>query len=91
MATQGTATLNFGTATAQTSVAVIGQTNILATSVCEAYMMASTTTDHSADEHANEDIQLICGNIVEGTGFTIYAKLRHGVANGQYTVQWVWA
>lgn len=92
----GTATLDFGTAasrTIDTFVVVTGQAAILAGSQVEAYFMADTTTDHSADEHimAIQAIDLICGDIVPGTGFTIYGIAREPAGLvGQFTVHWVW-
>lgn len=94
---QGTATLTFGTAASRDIYAeavVTGQTGILSTSKVEAYFMAVTTADHSADEHilATSMMDLTCGAIVAGTGFTIYALAREtqGLV-GSWTVNWVWA
>ena len=95
----GTATIDFGSASAKTldtSVNVTGQSSILSGSVAEAYLMGSTTSNHSADEHimASSMIDLTCGSIVAGTGFTIYAQARDDISKagltGQFTVQWVW-
>lgn len=93
----GTATLNFGTAASRTvdaSVAVTGQAAIASGSQVEAFFQGATTADHSADEHimAVDMIRLACGDIVAGTGFTVYGMFDHqsGVS-GQFTVQWVWA
>jgi len=96
MGATGTATLNFGAASAQTldtSVAVTGQAGILSGSQVEAYLMADTTSDHSADEHvmAAQMMDLVCGAIVAGTGFTIFATVRENAGLvGQFTVHWVW-
>ena len=96
----GTATLDFGTAaskTLDTSVVVTGQAAIASGSKVEAYLMGDTTSDHSADEHimAVSMMGLVCGAIVAGTGFTIYANVRDDIAKagltGQFTVQWVWS
>lgn len=74
MAGQGTATLDFGAfpGKSDTSVAVTGQTGIVAGSLVEAWLFPATTSDHSADEHIVETIRVVAGNIVGGTGFTIY-------------------
>ena len=70
---RGTATLNFGASGASdASVTVTGQTFIGASSQVEAWLMATASTDHSADEHLIETIQVMAGNIVPGVGFTIY-------------------
>lgn len=92
----GTGTLTFGTAASldiYATAAVTGQAAILSGSKCEAYFMGDTTTDHSADEHilAASMMDLVCGDIVAGTGFTIHAWAREkqGLV-GSWTVQWVW-
>jgi hypothetical protein len=88
----GTATLTFGAApgTNYVSVAVTGQTGIGVSSHAEAFLMASTTATHNEIEHLLSGIRLTCGNIVAGTGFTIYAftELR---LTGTFSVHWVWA
>ena len=95
----GTATLNFGVASAKTldtSVVVTGQAAIVSGSKVEAYLMADTTSDHAADEHimSVSMMDLVCGAIVAATGFTIYANVRDDISKagltGQFTVQWVW-
>lgn len=71
----GTTTVNFGAfpgATDATTV-ITGQTGILATSVVQAFLIAKDSADHSADEHTVESLRVMAGNIVAGTGFTIYA------------------
>jgi hypothetical protein len=74
MAAQGTATLDFGAfpGGSDTSVAVTGQTGILAGSLAEAWLFPALTTDHTADEHIAESIRVAAGNVVAGIGFTIY-------------------
>lgn len=93
---QGTATLTFGTAASRDIYAesvVTGQAAILSTSKVEAYFMADTTSDHSADEHilAASMMDLVCGAVVAGTGFTIYAWAREkqGLVGG-WSVRWIW-
>ena len=70
----GTATLNFGAfpGASDSSVAVTGQAGILSGSIVEAWIYPSATADHSADEHMLETLKVFAGNIVPGTGFTIY-------------------
>jgi hypothetical protein len=74
VSTQGTATLDFGAfpGASDASIAVTGQAGILAGSYVEAWLFPALTTDHSADEHIAETIKVFAGNIVAGTGFTIY-------------------
>ena len=92
MATKGTATLNFGAAPGgqAASVAVTGQTAILSGSNAEAFLMTDSTVDNSAYHHRIVPMRLRCGNIVAGTGFTIYALSDWTLFN-TYQVRWVWA
>jgi len=70
----GEATLNFGSfpGASDTSVTVTGQAAITANSYLNAWLTPKATADHSADEHLVETISVKAGNIVPGTGFTIY-------------------
>lgn len=75
MGAQGSTTVNFGAFPGSTdvSVAITGQTNILTGSLVEAWIFPITTADHSADEHVIEPLDVYAGNVIAGTGFTIYA------------------
>jgi hypothetical protein len=108
MAAQGTTNLDFGVfpGKSDASVAVTGQTGILSGSLVEAWLLPAATADHSADEHLVEAIKVLAGNIVAGTGFTIYGictselqvKDNPTVARAQaspriyglWKVAWVW-
>lgn len=70
----GTAELDFGAfpGASDTSVAVTGQTGIASGAVVTAWIFPADTTDHSADEHLLETLKVYAGNVVAGTGFTIY-------------------
>ena len=70
----GTALLDFGAfpGASDASVAVTGLTTIVAGSSIVVQVSPTATSDHSADEHWIEPIEVFCGNIVVGTGFTIY-------------------
>lgn len=72
----GKTTVDFGTfpGASDALVTVTGQASIVAGSVVEAWIECTPTADHSADEHWVESIEVKAGNIVAGTGFTIYAK-----------------
>lgn len=74
-ATVGSTTIDFGAfpGKSDTSVAVTGQTAIVAGSTVDAWLRPETTADHPADEHLVETISVRAGNIVAATGFTIYA------------------
>lgn len=96
---KGTAVLDFGSfpGKSDTSIAVTGQTNILAGSTLTAWLFPAASADHTADEHLIEDIRVFAGNIVAGTGFTIYGI--HGgfvgteatLTYGQWNVAWMWS
>jgi hypothetical protein len=75
MGAQGSTTVTFGAfpGASDTSVAVTGQAAILAGSLVEAWILPAATADHTADEHWVETIQVRAGNVVAGTGFTIWA------------------
>jgi hypothetical protein len=72
----GVATLDFGAfpGASDASVAVTGITTILANSSVVAQISPAATADHTADEHWAESLEVCAGNIVVGTGFTIYGK-----------------
>lgn len=74
MGASGTTTIDFGAfpGGSDASVTVIGQTGIVAGSLVEAWIRPEATADHTADEHMVETIKVVAGNIVAGTGFTIY-------------------
>lgn len=89
----GTAVLDFGATPAEeASVAVTGQAGIIAGSHVEAFFMQESTVDNGVDEHAEGAAlcPLVCGNIVPGTGFTIYAHPIAMVGIGTFNVRWVW-
>lgn len=71
---KGTAELDFGAfpGASDASIAITGQSGIAADSHVEAWLMPADTTDHTADEHVIENLRVMAGNIVPGTGFTIY-------------------
>lgn len=97
----GTTTVDFGAfpGSSDASVAITGQTAIVAGSIVSASLRLVATADHTADEHRVETIKVFAGNIVAGTGFTIYAtnasekNQPDGAGtriSGQWSVQWDW-
>lgn len=88
----GVATVDFGAIPGATdaSVDVTGQTEIASDSTVLAAIRPTATADHSADEHWVEEIDVLAGNIVAGTGFTIYAKTRNRRLYGTWSVSWTW-
>ena len=93
---QGTAELDFGTlgseGSNEASVAVTGQTSILSTNACEAWIMREASTNHTANDQAYMDIftSITCGVPTDGVGFTIYGTSTEKLT-GKLKVRWVWA
>jgi len=74
MASNGTTTIDFGAfpGASDTSATITGQASIGTSSLVEAWIRPAATADHTADEHMVETLKVMAGNIVAGTGFTIY-------------------
>ena len=74
------------------SVAITGQTSILATSAVEAWMMAEDYSGHTANDatYASLFTAISCSVPTPSTGFTIYARSTEKL-QGQFKVRWVWA
>lgn len=89
--TTGSAVINFGSVpgTNNVSVDVTGQATMLSGSVCKAYIPVSSTAEHNLIEHSIVPITLRCGNVVAGTGFTIYASTDWRLT-GTFNVIWEW-
>lgn len=85
----GTTVVDFGAfpGASDASATVTGQAGILGTSRVRAWIEATATADHSADEHWVETIAVTAGNISAGTGFTIYAK-NTGTLSEPVAEQW---
>jgi hypothetical protein len=94
MATDGTATIDFGATPGgnAASVVVTGQAAIVSGSFVEAWIAADTSADHNAEEHAlvASYLGLACGAIAAGTGFTVFGRCDLQIT-GQWSVRWCWA
>lgn len=90
MAVQGTSTIDFGTGKLDTSVAVTGQAAITTANLVEAWLSGVATSNNLANAGFAEDLLIFAGDIVNGTGFTVFAQVQRGRAFGQYVVNWVW-
>lgn len=88
MSTQGTATINFGSKATDTSV-FVSAPSITGSQLVEAWVFPTATATNTVDNHWVETINVVAGNIVAGSGFTIYAKVDEGFAHGTYTVGYV--
>ncbi len=90
MGATGSATLDFGSPSKPAaSVNVTGQADIVVGSKVEAFVRLVATSDHSIDEHRIEQLSVKAGNIVAGTGFTIYGEA-YPQTSGQWNIDWVW-
>jgi hypothetical protein len=94
----GTTTIDFGAFPGEPMVtkAITGQAAIQADAVPEAWLVASPTADHSADEHRIADIEIRAGEVVAGVGFTVTAIARGSGENaprmyGLWTIAWRWS
>jgi hypothetical protein len=90
MSTQGTAIVDFGTGKLDTSVAVTGQGAIGAGNLVEAWLSGVSTSNNLTDAGFAEDMLIFAGDIIPGTGFTVYAFCKFGRSFGQFTVDWCW-
>lgn len=69
----GTSVIDFGAGASHASLAVTGQTAILAGSLVHCWLKPEATADHSADEHLVETIKVFASNVSAGVGFTLHA------------------
>ena len=89
---RGTAIVDFGAGGATDAlVTITGQPGIVATSAVVVSVLAMPSADHSADEHWAEEISAVAGNIIAGTGFTIYARGSRWPCFGKFNIAWYWA
>lgn len=90
MSTQGTAIIDFSTGKLEATVTVTGQGAIVSGSLVEAWPALTVTANNPVDGANEEEFTVTAGDIVAGTGFTIYARPKVGKAFGQYNMFWVW-
>lgn len=95
MSGKGSAIIDFGSGNTDASVPVTGQSAIMTTSFCEAWIDGTDqagTTDHSTDEHAMfaATAGVVCRSIIAGTGFTIEVAANM-LTTGKFNLLWVWA
>ena len=70
----GTSIIDFGSGGAShATLAVTGQTAILAGSLVYCWLKPEATADHSADEHLVETIKVFASDVTAGVGFTLHA------------------
>ena len=91
----GTVTVDFGAGPGanEASAAVTGQTNIAATNIARAFVVADdTTADHAANDHKYFAMlsTFTCDTPVAATGFNVYARSAEKLT-GQFKVRWNWS
>ncbi len=90
MGATGSVILDFGASSKlAASIVVTGQASIVAGSKVEAFVRLTASADHSVDEHMVEQLKITAGNIIAGTGFTIYGEA-YPQTSGQWNIDWVW-
>lgn len=87
----GTATIDFSSGLAETSVAVTGQTAILSTSQAGCALRSEATVLNSVDDIYIDPVDVEIAELTAGTGFTILARARNGKSFGTYKIDWAWA
>ena len=90
MSNKGTVQIDFGTGAVSTSV-FESDALIQSTDLVESWVRPSTTSNNTVDNHWVEDIEVIAGEAIQGSGFTVYAKCKTLLAHGIYNIGWVYA
>jgi len=77
---------------AEATVAITGQTSILSTSKCMAWIQGATTASNNETDHlfGGVSFKITCGIPTAGTGFTIYVTSTAGLCDGYFKIQWQW-
>lgn len=86
----GQAVLDFGNYGTDASVAVTGQTGIIAGSQCFVSLAVVATPENTIGDIVMDPPMVFAGNIVPGVGFTIYGKAIEGGLHGRFNVDWEW-
>ncbi len=89
----GSTEIDFGAGGTVASVAVTGQTSILATDHVGAWFMAEASTDHAAETHRYIFplfVGLVCNAPTAGVGFTITATSLITLT-GKIKCRWGWS
>jgi len=84
----GSVQLDFGSTPTDFASLAVTDTGVATGSQLSAWLVATPTADHSADEHVVENLKVMAGNIASGTGFTIYGLATLGRVSGKFSVQW---
>jgi hypothetical protein len=90
MSNKGVAYLDFGSTPVDSADLFIADTNILAGSLVDAWLVAMPTSNNDLEEGMFSDLRVTAGNIVAGSGFTIMGRCKDDFLTGQITVHWAW-
>lgn len=96
MANRGKVEVSFGAAPgkATATVVVSGLAAIEARDIVNAFVIARATATegatHTIDEHVADAPRVYAGEPTAGSGFTIYAVAREGLAYGDWSIGWAY-
>ena len=94
MANKGTAVVDFGAfpGSCEASISITSESAILTGSLCDAWIRADATSDHTINDHAWAAalVAITTGAPTVGVGFTIYARSTHRMV-GTFSLDWAWA
>ena len=89
----GSSVVNFGAfpGSNEATVTVIGQTDIAADALCEAWVTVIPTADHTISDHTYAAwlFHPSCSAATAGAGFTIYCTSPEKM-QGTFNLNWVW-
>ena len=88
MATTSTSTVDFGAGATDATV-FVSATGVSSGSMVEAWIVPADTATNTADNHWVENLAVMAGVVVPGSGFPVYTKCTEGLAHGIYTIGWV--
>lgn len=88
---QGLTTIDFGAfpGSGDASVSITSLPGIAAGAKVTAAIFVADSADHTADEHAIDGPTIVAGNVVAGTGFTIYGR-SDSDTDGVWNVSYQW-
>jgi len=80
------------TPSTESSINITGQTGILSTSKCTAWVQGATHADNDETSHllAGISFRCVCGLPTAGVGFTIYVTSTMGLVDGNFKIKWQW-
>jgi hypothetical protein len=87
----GNTVVNFGSNASTFASTFVSAPGITSSSIAMADILVAASSNNTLDQHYSELIQVTAGNIIAGSGFTIYAvPTGLGGLTGNYNVQYLW-